>query len=101
MGEPAPRERGTIRVRMVLGLVAFVALVASVAREPPHYRDDTFLAQVESRYRKIQNDHAIAMYDHAVEELARVNAPFPTLDGNLVVVARASSTTSLKQKRWT
>merc|ERR1719235_1610340 len=78
---PTPR----IRLRVVLGLVAFLALGAFVARDPPHYRDPAFLAQVDRRYRKIQNDHAIAMYDRTVEELSRLNVPFPMNDDLIAV----------------
>ena len=76
----ATRERGTIRLRAVLGVLSAVALVAFLIREPTHYRDEAFLAQVDRHYRKIQNDHAVAMYDRAVDDLSRVGATFPVQD---------------------
>ena len=74
------------RRHLVLGVVAFVALVAFVQQEPPHYRDPAFLSKVDQNYRKIKNDHAIAMYDRTVEELSRLSAPFPIQDDDMIVV---------------
>ena len=68
----AARAQGKSRLRMVLGLVAFVGLAAFATRTPEHHHDPEFLQQVDERYRKIRNDHAVAMYDRAVEDLARV-----------------------------
>ena len=43
---------------------------AGAQREQPRAAAST--CEVDERYRKIRNDHAVAMYDRAVEDLARV-----------------------------